>query len=85
MIDNHPLTSAEHEEGAAKRAALSYVAQAFAEAELDGLDSDFMVHAALFEAFRHLVELYGEEQTAAYAESFPERIRTSAYSIAPRH
>ena len=71
--------------GGLKRAALGYVAQAFAEAELDGLDSDYVVQAALFEAFRHLVELYGEEQTAAYAEGFPERIRAGAYSVAPRH
>lgn len=75
-----------HDEDASdKRAAMSYVAQAFAEAELDGLDSDFVVQAALFEAFRQLVELYGEEQTAAYAETFPERIRTGQYSSAPRH
>lgn len=69
----------------AKRAALGYVAEAFAAAELDGLDSDFVVQAALFEAFRHLVAIYGEEQTAAYAESFPDRIRDGHYSIAPRH
>jgi hypothetical protein len=68
-----------------KRAAHGYVAQAFAEAELDGLDSDFVVQAALFEAFRHLVELYGEEQTAAYAESIPGRIREGSYSVSPRH
>lgn len=68
-----------------KRDALSYVAQAFAEAELDGLDADFVVQAALFEAFRQLVEVYGEEQTAAYAETFPERIRSGQYSVAPRH
>lgn len=68
-----------------KRAALSYVAEAFAEAELNGLDSDYVVQAALFEAFRHLVDLYGEEQTAAYAEGFPDRIRGGAYSVAPRH
>ena len=35
---------------AAKRLALSYVTEAFAEAELDGLDPDSMVHAALFAA-----------------------------------
>lgn len=68
-----------------KRAALGYVAQAFAEAELDGLDSDFVVQAALFEAFRHLVELYGEEQTATYAESIPARIREGSYSVRDRH
>lgn len=73
------------DEGSERRAALGYVAAAFAEAELDGLDSDAVVQAALFEAFRHLVDLYGEEQTAIYAETFPERIRTGAFSVAPRH
>ena len=68
-----------------KRAAHGYVAEAFAEAELDGLDSDYMAQAALFEAFRHLVDLYGEEQTATYAEGFPDRIRSGAFSVAPRH
>lgn len=68
-----------------KRVALGYVTQAFAEAEREGLDSDFVVQAALFEAFRHLVELYGEEQTAVYAETFPERIRGGSFSTAPRH
>lgn len=68
-----------------KRAALGYVTEAFAEAELDGLDSDYVVQAALFEAFRHLVDLYGEEQTATYAEAFPDRIRGGAFSVAPRH
>ena len=48
-----------------KRAALGYVTEAFAEAEL--------------------VDLYGEEQTATYAEAFPDRIRGGAFSVAPRH
>lgn len=80
MPDNTIAEEARH-----KRAAHGYVAQAFAEAELDGLDSDFVVQAALFEAFRHLVELYGEEQTATYAETIPGRIREGSYSVVPRH
>jgi hypothetical protein len=73
------------EDGLAKRMALSYVSEAFAEAELDGLDSDAMVQAALFAAFRHLVEVYGEEPAAVYAENLPSRIRGGAFSTAPRH
>lgn len=77
---------ASHDEAAYdKRAALSYVAEAFAEAELDGLDGDCMVQAALFAAFRHLVEVYGEEPTAVYAEGLPARIRAGGFSTAPRH
>ena len=71
--------------GFAKRMALTYVAEAFAEAELDGLDGDAMVQAALFAAFKHLVEVYGEEPAAAYAEGLPARIRAGGFSIAPRH
>ena len=69
----------------AKRAALSYVAEAFAEAELDGLEADYMVHAALFAAFRELVAAYGEEAAAAYAEGLPDRIRSGSFSTGPRH
>lgn len=81
----HPDTDLQDEAGHEKRVALGYVAAAFAEAELNGLDSDFVVQAALFEAFRHLVEVYGEEETAVYAGTFPERIRRGAFSLAPRH
>ena len=69
----------------AKRAALSYVTEAFAEAELDGLDPDCMIHAALFAAFRELVLTYGEEAAALYAEVLPERVRAGAFTTGPRH
>ena len=68
-----------------KRAALTYVVEAFVEAQLDGLDADFMVQAALFAAFQELVSTYGEEAAALYAEGIPERIRTGAFSTRPRH
>ena len=68
-----------------KRAALTYVVEAFVEAQLDGLDPDCMAQAALFAAFNELVATYGEEATAQYAENLPERIRSGAFSTAPRH
>ena len=83
MIDISEPDAAE--EASHKRAAHGYVTQAFAEAELDGLDSDFVVQAALFEAFRQLVEVYGEEPTATYAETFPARIRGGSFSASPKH
>jgi hypothetical protein len=83
MIDTD-MTSPD-EVGLAKRAALAYVTEAFAEAELDGIDGDCFVQAALFAAFKHLVEVYGEEQTAVYAEGLPARIRAGGFSICPRH
>ncbi|MEH3147295.1 MAG: hypothetical protein PGN34_18520 [Methylobacterium frigidaeris] len=71
----------------AKRAALGYVSEAFAEGCLDGLDSDCMAQAALFAAFQELVQTYGEEATARYAEGFPDRIRSGAYTVThhPHH
>ena len=60
----------------ARRVAYSYLEDAFAEAKQDGLDSDALAHAALFAAMRTLVETYGEEATAVFAESLPEKIRT---------
>lgn len=83
MID--PDISSPDEAGLAKRVALTYVVEAFAEAELDGLDGDCMVQAALFAAFRHLVETYGEEETAVYAETLPARIRAGGFTVGPRH
>ena len=50
---------------AEKRAALTYVVEAFVEAQLDGLDGDCMAHAALFAAFQELVATYGEGQRRA--------------------
>ena len=70
---------------AEKHAALSYVAEAFAEAELDGLDGDCMAQAALFAAFRELVHTYGEEAAAEYAGTLPARIRAGAFTVGPRH
>ena len=64
-----------------KRAALSYVSEAFAEGCLDGLDGDCMAQAALFAAFQELVTTYGEEATARYAEGFPDRIRGGEYNL----
>lgn len=83
MIDTDIIAS--DEGGLAKRVALTYVAEAFAEAELDGLDCESMVQAALFAAFRQLVEIYGEDETATYAETFPARIRGGAFTTSPKH
>lgn len=68
-----------------KRAALSYVSEAFAEGCLDGLDGDCMAQAALFAAFQELVTSYGEEATARYAEGLPERIRGGGFTTGLQH
>ena len=73
------------EASAHKRAALTYVVEAFVEAQLDGLDGDCVAQAALFAAFRELVATYGEDATADYAEGLPERIRAGGFSTCRRH
>jgi hypothetical protein len=82
MSDNDNIHLPDHDQRAAKRLALSYVSEAFAEAELDGLDSDYMAQAALFAAFTELVATYGEEAVAEYAATLPDKIRTGAFSLA---
>jgi hypothetical protein len=68
----------------ARRAALSYVSEAFAEALLDGIDVDSFAEAALCAAFRELVAAYGEEKAARLAELLPERVRHGEFSGSPR-
>lgn len=68
-----------------KRMALGYVVEAFAEAQLDGLDADCMAQAAIFAAFQELVTTYGEDAAATFAETLPERVRSGGFSISPRH
>ncbi|MBV9076941.1 MAG: hypothetical protein JO048_05595 [Methylobacteriaceae bacterium] len=84
-MNDNDLSTSDEALGRDKRAALKYVDQAFAEAELDGIDGDCVVQAALFAAFRHLVEIYGEEPTAVYAEALPNRIREGGFTTGPRH
>ena len=85
MNDNDAPFGDSQATSAIKEAALSYVTEAFAEAELDGLDSDYMAQAALFAAFHELVSLYGEDAVAQYAEGLPDRIRGGAFSSGPKH
>jgi hypothetical protein len=67
-----------------RRTALAYVTEAFAEAALDGIEEDCLVQAALFTAFSTLVDTYGEDAAAVFAERLPERIRLGEFSIATR-
>lgn len=67
-----------------RRAALSFVTEAFHEAILSGVEADCFAQAAIFTAFQELVETYGEEAVAHFAERLPERIRCGEFSIAQR-
>jgi hypothetical protein len=82
MNDNDVPLPELPELSALKQAALSYVTDAFAEAELDGVDADCMAQAALFAAFTELVATYGEDAVADYAATLPDKIRSGAFSLA---
>ena len=68
-----------------RRAALSFVTEAFAEAILAGVDSEHFAHAALFAAMQELVATYGETAVERYCEKLPERIRNGEFTVAGRH
>jgi hypothetical protein len=72
----------EHEQ---KRAALSYLREAWAEARVDGVDGDCLAQACLFAAFAEFVTTYGEEPTARFAEGLAERIRNGEFSLRTRN
>ncbi|MBB3810028.1 hypothetical protein [Pseudochelatococcus contaminans] len=85
MIIDHNESGDIHGVMDEKRAALFYLKEAFAEARLDGLDDDCIAHAALFAAFHSLVEVYGEDAVADFAERLPDRLRSGCFSSRPRH
>ena len=64
-----------------RRAALSYVANAQQEAMLDGIEMESFAQAALFMAFKEMIEVYGEEAVAKYAARLPERVLNGEFSI----
>jgi hypothetical protein len=68
----------------ARRAALAYVSEAFAEAVLDGIEADAFADAALCAAFRELVATYGEERAAIIADGYAERVRRGEFSLGGR-
>jgi hypothetical protein len=68
----------DHEE---KRLALSYVREAWSDGLLEGIDGDCLAQACLFAAFAELVETYGEEPAAQYAEGLATRIRNGDFSL----
>ena len=70
--------AAEREE---KRLALSFVRGAWEDGVLEGIDGDCLAQACLFAAFSELVETYGEEPAAHYAEALAGRIRNGDFSL----
>jgi hypothetical protein len=65
-----------------KRAALSYLTEAWAEARHDGVDGDCLAQASLFAALAELVGTYGEDAVANFAEGLSQRVRNGEFSLA---
>lgn len=65
----------------ARFAALTYLAEAWDEAQLDGLPTECVAHAAIFRAISELVSLFGEEATATFADKLGDKIRAGEYSL----
>ncbi|CAN2534491.1 MAG TPA: hypothetical protein VIF40_00310 [Methylosinus sp.] len=68
-----------------RRVALAYLAEAFAEAALAGIEGDSFAHVALSAALHELVATYGEEEVAAFVERLPRRLRDGEFSSGLRH
>jgi len=64
-----------------RRIALEYIAQAWNEAEDEGIDSIALAHASLFAALATLVRAYGDDGAAELVGCLPERIRAGEYNI----
>src|SRR5215468_4503119 len=64
-----------------KRAAVGYITEAWAEAQLDGIDGDCLAQTCLFAAFAELVKTYGEDAAAQFAEGLAARIRNGEFSL----
>jgi hypothetical protein len=65
-----------------KRAAVTYLSEAWAEARHDGVDGDCLAQASLFAALAELVATYGEDAVATFVEGLILRVRNGEYSIA---
>ena len=68
----------EHSE---RQLALEYLAEAWNDAEDDGVETGALAHASLFAALATLVRLHGEEGVAELVAQLPERLRNGEYNL----
>ena len=64
-----------------RQLALEYLAEAWNEAEEDGVHSAALAHASLFAALATFVKMHGDEATADLMELLPDRIRSGEYNL----
>jgi hypothetical protein len=72
-----PLDRAQAE----RQLALEYLAEAWNDAEEDGIESAALAHASLFAALATFVRMHGDEATADLIGQLPERIRNGEYNL----
>ena len=73
-----PKFAPEHDQ---KKAALSYLHEAWIEARTEGIDGDCLAQVCLFAAFAEFVSTYGEEAAAHFADGLAGRIRNGEFSL----
>ncbi len=64
-----------------KRAALDLILDAWENGLESGIDNEILAHAALFSALSDMIELYGEEAVAQFAERVPQRIMKGEFTL----
>lgn len=64
-----------------KRVALAYLQEAWAEAQLDGIDGDCLAQTCLFAALAEFVTTYGEDAAATFTDGLSARIRNGEFSL----
>ena len=73
--------NARDEQREARQIALEYLAEAWNEAEDNGVESLALAHASLFAALATMVRVHGDEATALLVEALPDRIRSGEYAL----
>ena len=64
-----------------RQIALEYLAEAWNNAEEDGLESAALAHASLFAALATFVRMHGDDATAEMIAQLPDRIRAGEYNL----
>lgn len=64
-----------------KRAALSFLSDAWSDAIEAGVEPDALAHAALFTALADLVGAYGEAEVARFAAGLSRRIGRGEFTV----
>jgi hypothetical protein len=77
----HPEAPTAEEIANQKQAALRLILDAFEEGEMEGIDIDAIVQAALFNSLKEFVSIYGEDAVAKFAERLPQRIRNGEFTV----